>query len=59
VVQEIPNRKAPGPDGFTVEFFKACWEVVKHDIYGMVEDSRQSKSILKDLNATIITLISK
>jgi ATP phosphoribosyltransferase len=40
VVQEMPNGKAPGPDGFTVEFFKACWEVVKHDIYGVVEDSR-------------------
>jgi hypothetical protein len=23
VVQEMPNGKAPGPDGFTVDFFKA------------------------------------
>jgi hypothetical protein len=23
VVQGIPNKKAPGPNGFTVEFFKA------------------------------------
>ena len=52
------NEKALGPDGFTVEFFKA-WEVVKHDIYGVVEDSRRSTSILKDLNATMITLILK
>jgi hypothetical protein len=59
VVQEMPNGKAPGPDGFTVEFFKACWEVVKHDIYGVVEDSRRSTSILKALNATMITLIPK
>jgi hypothetical protein len=55
----MPNRKAPAPDGFTVEFFKACWEVVKHDIYGVVEDSKQSTSILKSLNATMITLIPK
>jgi hypothetical protein len=59
VVQEMPNGKAPGPDGFTVEFFKACWEVVKHDVYGVVEDSRRSTSILKALNATMITLIPK
>jgi hypothetical protein len=59
VIQEMPNGKAPGQDGFTVEFFKACWEVVKHDVYRVVEDSRQSTSILKVLNATMITLIPK
>jgi hypothetical protein len=59
VVQEMPNGKAPGPDGFTVEFFKACWDVVKYEIYGVVEDSRRSTSILKALNATMITLIPK
>jgi hypothetical protein len=59
VVEEMPNGKAPGPNGFTVEFFKSCWEVVKHDIYGVVEDSRRPASILKELNATMITLIPK
>jgi hypothetical protein len=59
VLQEMPNGKAPGPDGFTVEFFKACWEIVKHDVYRVVEDSRRSASILKVLNATMITLIPK
>jgi hypothetical protein len=59
VVQKMPNGKAPGPDGFIVELFKACWEVIKHDIYGVVEDSRRSTSILKALNATMITLIPK
>jgi hypothetical protein len=59
VIQEIPNGKAPAPDGFTMEFFKAFWEVVKHDVYRVVEDSRWSASILKALNATMITLITK
>jgi hypothetical protein len=59
VVQEIPNGKAPGPDDFTVEFFKSCWEVVKHDDYGVVEESRRSAFVLKALNATMITLIPK
>jgi hypothetical protein len=59
VIQEMPNGKAPGPDGFTVDFFKACWDVVKYDIYGIVEDSRRSASILKSLNSTLITLIPK
>jgi hypothetical protein len=59
VIQEIPNGKAPSPYGFTVEFFKSCWEVVKHDIYRVVEDSRWKSSILKALTATMITLIPK
>ena len=59
VIQEMPNGKAPGPDGFTVELFKACWEVVKHDVYRVGGDSRWLASILKVLNATMITLIPK
>jgi hypothetical protein len=58
-LQEMPSGKAPGPDGFTVEFFKAYWEIIKHDVYKVVEDSRRSASILKALNATMITLIPK
>nr|XP_040252072.1 uncharacterized protein LOC120969066 [Aegilops tauschii subsp. strangulata] len=28
----LPSGKAPGPDGFTADFFKHCWEVIKHDL---------------------------
>jgi hypothetical protein len=59
VVGDMPNGKAPCPYGFIVEFFRAHWEVVKHVVYGVVEDSRHSASILKAINATMITLIPK
>jgi hypothetical protein len=55
----MPNGKAPGPDGFTVEFSKPCWEVAKHHVYGVVEDSIHSAFVLKALNSTMITLIQK
>lgn len=32
VIKEMQNSKAPSPDGFNVDFFKACWNVVKQDI---------------------------
>ena len=47
VIKEMHNGKAPGPDGFNIDFFKTCWEIVKHDILAMVEDSRNSKTILR------------
>eukprot|EP00253_Pinus_taeda_P019258 PITA_19258 len=32
VLKEIQNGKAPGPDGFNFDVFKACWNIVKQDI---------------------------
>lgn len=29
VIKDMQNGKTPGPDGFNVDFFKACWKVVK------------------------------
>lgn len=29
VLKEMQNGKAPGPDGFNVDFFKACCNIVK------------------------------
>jgi hypothetical protein len=29
VINEMKNGKAPGLDGFNVDFFKACWKTVK------------------------------
>ena len=31
-IYSMPSDKAPGPDGFTGAFFKACWETIKDDI---------------------------
>lgn len=32
VARQMPSGKAPGPDGFTAEFFQACWTTVKSDV---------------------------
>uniref|UniRef100_A0A453F7Q2 Reverse transcriptase domain-containing protein n=1 Tax=Aegilops tauschii subsp. strangulata TaxID=200361 RepID=A0A453F7Q2_AEGTS len=29
-VKSLPTGKAPGPDGFTAEFLRACWDIIKH-----------------------------
>ena len=32
VIKRMPPRKAPGPDGFTTEFLRACWSIIKQDL---------------------------
>ena len=59
VINEMQSGKAPGPNGFNVDFFKAYWETVKQDILEVVEDSRISNKVLKALNASFIALIPK
>jgi len=55
----MQNGKAPGHDGFNVDFFIPCWETIKQDILEVVENSRKYKKVLKALNASFITLVPK
>lgn len=31
-VRCLPNDKAPGPDGFTNDFLKQCWPIIKQEV---------------------------
>jgi hypothetical protein len=35
---EMEHNKAPGPDGFPVEFYQACWEIIKIDLMALFKD---------------------
>ena len=59
VVDEMALGKAPGPDGFTTNFFHHFWDLVKEDVLGIVEESRTKRGVLKAFNATFLTLIPK
>ncbi|XP_074291402.1 uncharacterized protein LOC141618193 [Silene latifolia] len=59
VVFSIPNDKAPGPDGYSSQFFKDSWEIVGEEICNAISYFFQSGQLLKQLNSTLLTLISK
>ncbi|KAL0291000.1 UNVERIFIED_CONTAM: hypothetical protein Sradi_7037200 [Sesamum radiatum] len=56
---DINEDSAPGPDGFSSGFFKATWAVTGEDVCRAVMEFFNNGSLLKQLNATLITLIPK
>lgn len=59
VVFTMASDKAPGPDGFTIEFFKACWHIIKAYLFNLIKNFHRTKRVLSTINATFLTLIPK
>jgi hypothetical protein len=38
-ILEMPSDKAPGPDGFSMAFFRTCWDIIKDDLMGIINVS--------------------
>ena len=36
VIWEMGSNKAPGPDGFSFHFYRACWNIIKIDLIRIV-----------------------
>nr|GFB58325.1 RNA-directed DNA polymerase, eukaryota, reverse transcriptase zinc-binding domain protein [Tanacetum cinerariifolium] len=56
---DIDGNKAPGPDGFSSQFFKDSWSVVGDDVCKVVRDFFSNGKLLKEINATVISLVPK
>ena len=59
VIQNFNGDKAPGPDGFPMAFFQACWGILKTDLMAVFHHFFTKGQFEKSLNATFITLIPK
>jgi hypothetical protein len=58
-VTTMPGDKAPGPDGFTLAFYKKCWSVLKADVMRILHHFHAQGTFVKSLNATFVALIPK
>ncbi|XP_074315445.1 uncharacterized protein LOC141651643 [Silene latifolia] len=58
-VFSIPDNKSPGPDGYTSKFFKDAWNEIGGEVITAVQDFFRTRQLLKQVNATNVTLIPK
>ncbi|XP_074270204.1 uncharacterized protein LOC141593149 [Silene latifolia] len=59
ILFSIPDVKSPGPDGYTSRFFKDAWGEIGKDVITAVLDFFQHGKILKQINATNLTMVPK
>ena len=58
-ISQMKNNKAPGPDGFSAEFYKRCWHIIKGDLLPMFQDLFEGNRQLFHLNFGTVTLLPK
>ncbi|KAM6601781.1 hypothetical protein CsatA_021390 [Cannabis sativa] len=56
---QLPSDKAPGPDGFNSNFYKANWPSVRNDVLKATSSFLNGNGDITPLNTTLITLIPK
>jgi hypothetical protein len=59
-VKSMPTDRAPGPDGYTGQFYKSCWNIIKADFMAAIMTLFQGDDRkLWLLNSAYLTLIPK
>jgi hypothetical protein len=58
-VFDMEHNKAPGPDGFPVEFYRFFWNVVKQDLMSLFHEFYMGRLPIHSLNFGVITLLPK
>lgn len=59
-IKSMPNDRAPGPDGFTVEFYRSALPIIKRDLLLALDAfNRMDRRGMNGFNNALITLLPK
>eukprot|EP00253_Pinus_taeda_P018012 PITA_18012 len=59
VIWNMDSDKAPRPDGFTIHFYKTCWDIIKMDLLKMIKGFMKKAKVGGGTNSTYLALIPK
>ncbi|KAJ9701144.1 hypothetical protein PVL29_006475 [Vitis rotundifolia] len=58
-LSDLGGDKVPGPDGFTLAFWKFCWPIVGGEVMQVFEELHVQNAVFRSLNAMFLVLIPK
>ena len=58
-VFDMKIDSAPDPDGFSISFYRGCWDTIKGDLMDLINDFYRGNLDIKRLNYSVITLVPK
>jgi len=58
-IRQLKVGKAPGPNGFTSNFSHIFWDLIKMEVWQVVEESRSLQWMFLGVNYTFIALVPK
>ncbi|XP_026428470.1 uncharacterized protein LOC113324365 [Papaver somniferum] len=56
---DMDQDSAPGPDGFSGSFYRACWNVIHHDVVDAIQFCWSRRFIPKGMSSNFLVLIPK
>jgi hypothetical protein len=58
-VWDCDGSKSPGPDGFNFKFYKLTWDFIAKNLLDLITEFFRTRSMLKGVNLSYITLVLK
>ena len=59
VIWAMEPKKSPGPDGFSIHFYRACWHIIKSDLVIMISAFLKKAKVGGGTQSTFLAIIPK
>ena len=59
VIWAMETDKAPKSDGFSIHFYRVCWNIIKFDFFRMISSFLRKTKVGGCTNSTFVALIPK